>query len=74
MQTPYDFASKDARMVYVKPVSVAELPKEVQTQADGLDQIYSVHDAEGTQLALVADRGLAFKLAREHDYAPQPLH
>ncbi|NRB02669.1 MAG: DUF1150 family protein [Rhodobacteraceae bacterium] len=74
MQTPYDFASKVDRMVYVKPVSVAELPEEVQTQADGLEQIYSVHDAEGTQLALVANRKLAFKLAREHDYAPQPLH
>ncbi|NRB01536.1 MAG: DUF1150 family protein, partial [Rhodobacteraceae bacterium] len=66
MQTKIDFSADETRMVYVKPVAVSDLPQDVQTQADGLDQIFSVHDAEGTQLALVADRKLAFMLAREH--------
>lgn len=74
MHTHFDFSAKEERMVYVKPIAVAELPKDVQTQAEGLDQLFSVHDAEGKQLALVADRKLAYALAREHDYAPQPLH
>ena len=74
MQTPYDFSSGQDRMVYVKPIAVSDLPAEVQTQAEGLDQLFSVHDAEGKQLALVADRKLAFVLEREHNYAPQPVH
>ena len=62
------------RTVYVKTVLVNELPREVRDQAQGLDQIYAVHDAEGQQLALVGDRKLAFALAREHDYAPVLVH
>lgn len=62
------------RTVYVKPVAVTDLPKEVRDQAEGLDQLYSVHDAEGQQLALVGDRKLAFALARQHDYAPVMVH
>ena len=62
------------RTVYVKTVLVNDLPREVRDQAEGLDQIYAVHDAEGQQLALVGDRKLAFALAREHDYAPVLVH
>lgn len=62
------------RTVYVKTVLVNDLPREVRDQAQGLDQIYAVHDAEGQQLALVGDRKLAFHLAREHDYAPVMVH
>ena len=62
------------RTVYVKTVLVNDLPREVRDQAQGLDQIYAVHDAEGQQLALVGDRKLAFALAREHDYAPVLVH
>jgi len=62
------------RTVYVKTVLVNDLPREVRDQAEGLEQIYAVHDAEGQQLALVGDRKLAFALAREHDYAPVLVH
>lgn len=62
------------RTVYVKTVLVNDLPREVRDQAEGLDQIYAVHDAKGQQLALVGDRKLAFALAREHDYAPVLVH
>ncbi|MGD1881582.1 MAG: DUF1150 family protein [Paracoccaceae bacterium] len=74
MQTRYDFGAEVGRMVYVKPVAIAELPQDVQDQAEGLEELFAVHDAEGQQLALVADRRMAFVLAREHNYAPQPLH
>ena len=74
MNTPYDLNADVGRMVYVKPIAVDALPREVRDQAEGLDQLFAVHDAEGQQLALVADRKLAFALARQHDYAPQPLH
>jgi len=33
-----------------------------------------VHDAAGERLALVADRKLAFLLARQNDLAPVTVH
>ena len=64
----------ESRLVYVKPVSVADLPEEVQEQAEGLEVLFAVHDSDGQQLALVADRKLAFTLARQHDMQPMTLH
>ncbi|MBL9054831.1 MAG: DUF1150 family protein [Rhodobacteraceae bacterium] len=61
-------------IVYVRPVTVAELPDEVRAQIDGLETVYSVHRADGERLALVADRDLAFLLARQHDFAPVSVH
>ena len=74
MQTPYEFDKLEERMVYVKPIDVSDLPSEIQRQAEGLETLFAVHDADGQQLALVADKTLALVLAREHNYAPQPLH
>lgn len=62
------------RTVYVKSIAVTDLPSEVQQQAEGLELLYAVHNAEGQQLALVGDRKLAFTLARQHDYAPVMVH
>ena len=62
------------RMVYVKSVLVSDLPSEVQKQVDSVKELFAVHDAHGKQLALVGNRHLAFALARQHDYSPQPLH
>ena len=64
----------ESKLVYVKPVAVADLPEEVQEQAEGLEVLFAVHDSDGQQLALVADRGLAFTLARQHDMHPVTLH
>ncbi len=74
MQEPFDAMPKAGRIVYVKTVDVTDLPSDVQGKVEGLDQLYAVHDSEGQQLALVADRNLAFKLARQNDYAPVPVH
>ena len=74
MNTPYDFDFTDQRIVYVKAVDVADLPKEVQAEAGGLNRIYAVHDAKGQRLALVADRKMAFILARQNDFSPVTVH
>ena len=74
MQTPYEFDKLDARMVYVRPIDVRDLPEHVQAEAGDLETLFSVHNAQGEQLALVADRRLAFALARQNDFSPQPLH
>ena len=61
-------------IVYVRPVAVADLPDELRARISGLERVYSVHRADGEQLALVADRDLAFHLARQHDFAPVSVH
>jgi hypothetical protein len=73
METMNTQKSSD-RTVYVKAIAVTDLPREVRDQAEGLELLYAVHDAQGQQLALVGDRKLAFSLAREHDYAPVMVH
>ncbi|SHI52861.1 DUF1150 family protein [Wenxinia saemankumensis] len=74
MKTPRDLKETGENIVYVKPVDVADLPEEVQEQAGELTQLFAVHDSKGAQLALVADRKLAFTLARQHDMVPMTVH
>ncbi|MCR9126640.1 MAG: DUF1150 domain-containing protein [Rhodobacteraceae bacterium] len=74
MNTPQDMTQSGSRIVYVKTVDVADLPAAVRTEAGTLRQLYAVHDEDGQQLALVADRKLAFTLARQHDFAPVAVH
>lgn len=63
------------RMVYIREVDIAELPEDLQEEVKGTEHLYAVHAAtDGERLALVKDRGLAFALARENDYAPVTVH
>lgn len=62
------------RIVYVRPVAVAGLPGELRAQLGAMTTVYSVHGENGEQLALVANRELAFALARQHDMAPVSVH
>ena len=68
------FDAMDGNIVYVRPVDVIELPEDLRDQAEGLDQIYAVHDTDGQRLALVKDRKLAFHLARQNELAPVNVH
>ncbi|EDZ41636.1 conserved hypothetical protein [Rhodobacteraceae bacterium HTCC2083] len=75
MSENFDFAkSSEERIVYVRSVDVTDLPEEMQKQADGTEQLYAVHSEDGARLAIVADRNLAFVLARQNDYAPYAVH
>ncbi len=74
MQANFENTTGAPRVVYVKAVDVAALPQDVQDSAEGLTQLYAVHDDKGEQLALVADRRIAFALARQNDCAPVPVH
>lgn len=78
MDTPLEntplIGEAEEKIVYVREVLVEDLPRAVQDKAEGLDVLYSVNDEEGKRLALVADRGLAFSLARQHDLSPVSAH
>ena len=64
----------DPAIVYIRQVLVADLPAEVQDQIGGLSTVYAVHRPDGERVALVADRKLAFSLAREHEMMPVSVH
>ncbi len=75
MNTPFPgFPEGADRIVYVRPVPVADLPEELRAQIGEAETVYSVHAPNGQRLALVADRRLAFHLARAHDFAPVSVH
>ncbi|HPE26949.1 DUF1150 family protein [Albidovulum sp.] len=75
MHTKFDFGPESGeRIVYVRPVAVADLPDEVREQVPGVTTLYAVCDEDGEQLALVRDRRTAFLLARENDMAPVNVH
>ena len=61
-------------MVYARKVFVEDLSEQLQEQAEGLQVLYAVHDASGTRLALVANKKLAFSLARQNYFLPQSVH
>lgn len=75
MDVKFDgFPEIGERIVYVRPVETADLPEDVREQAQGLKVLYSVHDTDGQRIALVADRNMAFLLARQNDYSPVNVH
>ena len=75
MNTRFDFDDMDGdRMVYIRPVEVADLPAELREHANGRDRIYAVHAPDGERLAPVENRKLAFALARQNDFAPVNVH
>ena len=75
MNTPFEGLPQGAdRIVYVREIAVDDLPDEVREQVGEAQVIWLVHGADGRQLALVADRKLAFHLAREHDFTPVSVH
>jgi hypothetical protein len=51
-----------ADVAYIKPVVI-----------DG-DEAFAVHAADGTQMAVIADRDLAFAVVRQHELEPLSVH
>ncbi len=49
-------------LAYIKPVTV-----------DG-QRFHSIHAADGTPLAVIAERDLAFATVRQHDLEPTSVH
>ncbi|MEM8538969.1 MAG: DUF1150 family protein [Pseudomonadota bacterium] len=74
MDIKFDLNKIGQDIVYVKPVLTADLPDELRAKVGELEELFAVHDADGAQLALVADRKLAFHLARENDKHPVTVH
>lgn len=74
MDAKYELPLDAGSVVYVKPVKVADLPDEVRAEAGDREELFAVHTEDGQQLALVAERKMAFFLARENDLMPVTVH
>ena len=74
MNMKYDLKTLGQDIVYVKPVLTADLPDEVRAEIGDLREVFAVHNTKGEQLVLVADRKLAFHLARENHMHPVTVH
>ncbi|MEM8787423.1 MAG: DUF1150 family protein [Pseudomonadota bacterium] len=71
--TPYLTDAEDS-IAYIRLVNRAALPAEIRDKTEGMDQIYSIHDAQGHVLALVDDRDKAFVVARMNEMQPVSVH
>lgn len=75
MAHAFDFdAEVGERIVYVRSVTLAELPDEIRERVGALEQMYALHNINGDRLALVKDRAVAFQLAREHEVTALSVH
>ena len=68
------FGVLEDRIVYLKTIEKNDLPDEVIDQTGDLERLWSVHNSEGEQLALIGDLDQAYDLAREFRYSPMTLH
>ncbi len=62
------------KIVYLKPVDTSDLPEEVLEEAGGADQLWSIHNSEGDQLAFIADLNMAQDLAKQFEYTALTVH
>ena len=69
-----DFAQVGEGIVYVRAVKTEDLPDDVRAQVGKKTTLYAVHDKDGARLALVADRRMAFALARQNHLSPVNVH
>lgn len=75
MDSKFDFGNDAAaQTVYIRQVTAASLPRDVQDQMPDVHTLYAVHDTDGERLALVQDRALAFTLARQNELRPVSVH
>ena len=66
-------ADGDKRIVYVREVKTADLPRGHPAQVT-LDHLYAIHAPTGEVLALVPDRAQAFVVARQNQFSPVSVH
>lgn len=66
--------TQGGRVVYIRPIDVAELPDALRQQVHGVTTLYAIGSETGERLALVRDRELAFVVARQNDLTPVSVH
>lgn len=63
----------DSRIVYVRAIDIDEIPEAARMGVTATS-LYAIHDENGARLAVVADRDLAFAVARQNELTPLSAH
>jgi len=74
MHTKQELKALAGQSIYLKPVDIADLPADVQAEAQSLDELFAVHNAQGEQVALVASPEIASNLADANEMTLVALH
>ena len=68
------------RVCYVRPVLARDVRDEIERETDedirfSDDSIlYALHAADGSRIALMSDREIAFAAAKQHEMTPVSVH
>ncbi len=61
-------------IVYLRSVDPADLPEDVLEETGQVDQLWSIHNSDGDQLAFIADLEMAQELAKQFSYKAMTVH
>ena len=70
----------ETKTCYVRPVRAGEVRDEIDRETDGQitfsddSVLYALHAADGSRIALMSDRAIAFAAARQHEMMPLSVH
>ena len=71
---PFFRPGDEGKVAYIRLMDRALLPDEIRERLQGMDKVYSIHDADGQVLALTDDRRKAFVMARMNEMRPYSVH
>ncbi|MBB5722687.1 hypothetical protein FHS72_002317 [Loktanella ponticola] len=74
MNDKYMFAKRDKHIVYLKEVAADDVPDGIDLDDHNQGPVFAIHDADGAQLAVAANRQIAIHLAQANDLVPVTLH
>ena len=73
------FANK--KLCYVRPVFAKDVRDEIEREAEKSADVfeddsilYALHADDGSRIALMSDRDIAFAAARQHEMTPLSVH
>ena len=76
---PQALPVETTKTCYVRPVLAREVRDEIEREADGAvfsdeSVLYALHAADGSRIALMSNRDIAFAAARQHEMTPVSVH
>ncbi len=78
-QTPHINTNK--KVCYIRPVFARDVRDEIEREArdacelfDDDSVLYALHADDGSRIALMSDREIAFAAARQHEMTPVDVH
>lgn len=72
---------KNKKLCYIRQVFARDVREEIEHEADDTDYVfaddsilYALHSDDGSRIALMSDRDVAFAAAKQHEMLPVSVH